>query len=791
MKKIIILISIILSHYAYSQNAVIKGKIFDGKSMETLPGVNISLDSTRGTVSDINGMFILELQPGKYQLTFSFIGYTRIKKNISVNKGENKFLNVQLNEESKLLNTVVVSGSAYEKKVEEEIVSIDVVKPYLIQNTNATDLSQAIERVPGVKVTDGQTSIRGGSGYSYGTGSRVQVIVDGQSYLSPDLGEVRWKFIPLDNIEQVEVIKGASSVLYGSSSMNGVINILTGWATSKPETQIKFYQGMYGSPKRNELAWWERESEEIHVPTFSGASFLHKQKFGNFDLVVGGVLSSHQSYLKDIDEYKAGINFKTRYRPKTLKGLTFGINGNILYERNMRFIFFKDADTSGYIPYPETNTHDRFLLVSICPYIQYFTPNNGRHILRLMFFNMTTFKSQKYNRYKETTPANLLTLSYQYQKKIRGNIVWTSGLDASYGWMKSNYYFYGVTPKTFFAGLYSQIEQKFGHLTIQAGLRDEIYGVTGIKGIDPIIYGDISYNTIAQTSKPTFRGGLNYKISRSTFFRASFGQAYRFPAISEVFLNATLGDNTIRIFPNTKLKPESGWNLEAGLKQEIKISNWRGYLDMALFWMEFKNYITYIFSKYGSGSNLIDFGFKADNVSRARITGLELSAVGEGMIGPVSIRIFGGYTFTYPGDLQSDTSQIKYNKYFENLWATIKGDSINLKSILPYRNRHMARLDIEAEYRNFGLGFSLNYNSQIQRVDDYYVLFSSIIKGINTYVDRYNKGALVLDGRISFNFKEKHKITFLVKNITNLEYADRPGMIGPPRSYTLQYMLNL
>lgn len=790
MRNLLLLILLSMSLITYSQKTFIKGKITDSKTSETIPGVNVTLDKDKGTVSDLAGNYLLEIPEGKVQLTFSFIGYSTVKRNINVDKGETRVLNIQLSEESKLLSTVVVSGSAYEKKLGEEIVSIDVVKPYLVKNTNATDISQALEHMPGVKITDGQTSIRGGSGYSYGTGSRVQVIVDGQSYLSPDLGDVRWKFVPLENIEQVEVIKGASSVLYGSASMNGVVNILTGWATSKPETQFKFYQGMYGSPKRNELAWWERESEEIHIPTLSGASFLHKQKFGNFDLVVNGVLSSHQSYLKEVDEYKAGMSFKTRYRDPKRSGLTYGMNGNIMYERNMRFIFFKDADTSGYIPYPGTTTHDRYLLISICPYVQYFTPKEGRHIARLMFFSMITYKSQKYNKYTETTPANMLTLAYQYQKKLRGNIIWTSGIDASYGWMKSNYFFYGVEPRTFFAGVYSQIEQKFGRLTIQTGLRDEIYGITNLKGINPAVYGEVTTNTIAQTSRPTFRGGLNYKISRSTFFRASFGEAYRFPAISEVFLNNSLG-GAIRIFPNTKIKPESGLNFETGIKQEIKVSKWRGYLDFALFWMEYKNYITYVFSKYGPGNELIDFGFKAENISRARIAGAEITAVGEGMIGPVSFRIVGGYTFTYPGDLQSDTSQIRYNKYFENLWATIKGDSINLKSILPYRNRNMARLDLEAEYKNIGLGFSLNYNSQIQRVDDYYILFNTLIKGINTYIDRYNKGALLLDGRLSYVFMGKHKVSFLIRNITNLEYSDRPGMIGPPRCYMLQYVLSL
>ena len=54
-------------------------------------------------------------------------------------------------------------------------MTIDVLKNYLVENANSTDLKDAIDKVPGVNIIDGQVSIRGGSGYSYGTGSRVQL----------------------------------------------------------------------------------------------------------------------------------------------------------------------------------------------------------------------------------------------------------------------------------------------------------------------------------------------------------------------------------------------------------------------------------------------------------------------------------------------------------------------------------------------------------------------------------------------------------------------------------------
>ena len=53
-----------------------------------------------------------------------------------------------------------------------------------------------------------------------------------------ETGEINWNTIPLENVEQVEVIKGASSVLYGSSALNGIINIRTARPGLTPKTRF-------------------------------------------------------------------------------------------------------------------------------------------------------------------------------------------------------------------------------------------------------------------------------------------------------------------------------------------------------------------------------------------------------------------------------------------------------------------------------------------------------------------------------------------------------------------------
>jgi iron complex outermembrane receptor protein len=73
---------------------------------------------------------------------------------------------------------------------------MEILKPSLIENTNTVSLEQAIERLPGVDIIDGQANIRNGSGWSYGAGSRVLVMVDDIPMLAADAGDAKWNYLP-------------------------------------------------------------------------------------------------------------------------------------------------------------------------------------------------------------------------------------------------------------------------------------------------------------------------------------------------------------------------------------------------------------------------------------------------------------------------------------------------------------------------------------------------------------------------------------------------------------------
>ena len=168
-----------------------------GKAGQPLPGVTIQYgcDSrgveTQGLMaSDMNGYFdnLLALTecPSTCWASFSFVGYE--PRQLSCTDIERKGGVVVLTSQTEALDAVVVTASISGSTVEEETVPVTVLKPYLAESANALDLKGLVSKTPGVSILDGQVSIRGGSGYSYGVGSRVQMLLDGMPLLSGDLG---------------------------------------------------------------------------------------------------------------------------------------------------------------------------------------------------------------------------------------------------------------------------------------------------------------------------------------------------------------------------------------------------------------------------------------------------------------------------------------------------------------------------------------------------------------------------------------------------------------------------
>jgi iron complex outermembrane receptor protein len=265
-KSIIILLLLAIFSASYSQKPlVIKGVISDSVSGEPLIGASISVDEKSGTISDAGGHYILLTEGGVISVICRYLGYQPFRQTVYAGSRDTIILSVKMVRSVTVLDEIVVSASRYEQKLSEVLVSLDIIKPERISNNSITSLDNIIAQTPGVEILDGQPGIRGGSGYSYGAGSRVLVLMDDLPILTGDVGDVKWDYLPVENIAQIEIIKGASSVLYGSSALNGVFNIRTAYPKSEPETRLSTFLGVYLDPGRSETVWWDKQ------PVWAGA----------------------------------------------------------------------------------------------------------------------------------------------------------------------------------------------------------------------------------------------------------------------------------------------------------------------------------------------------------------------------------------------------------------------------------------------------------------------------------------------------------------------------------------
>ncbi|MDP7567912.1 MAG: TonB-dependent receptor plug domain-containing protein, partial [Flavobacteriales bacterium] len=423
MRKIYTII--VLSLLIFEANAqTISGTIKDVNTNESLIGVNIILNNGNGTATDFDGNYQISGKEGEQQITFKYIGYEEVLKTISLNKNEVKNLDVVLVPSSEQLSTVVVSAGRFEQKIEEITVSMEVIKPSLIENKNTTDIQTAMDQIPGVNITDGQANIRGGSGWSFGAGTRVLVMVDDMPLISGDAGQVQWKLIATENINQVEVIKGASSALYGSSALNGVINIRTAFPSQKDidknkspgYTKVNMHFGLIDFAKRRSLNWNGMEKGELSRRSFKGIEFLQSMKLDNLDLSLGGNIFKDDGYRYGEITDRKRFNLNSTYKSKKIEGLSYGLNANFLFQSTGSAIIWNGYDQA-YIPLDSSVTTTSGDTYNIDPSITYLSGNN-RHSLKTRYLKVINDNSADGEDAGQDNESETYYADYQWQKNL-------------------------------------------------------------------------------------------------------------------------------------------------------------------------------------------------------------------------------------------------------------------------------------------------------------------------------------------------------------------------------------
>lgn len=208
------------------EDLLIKGQIKDdGKALSFV--TVISLPDRNITQSDEDGYFKLKSSTVQKELEIRALGYDVLRLELNPESYAESLI-IDLSSHRQIMEEVVVTGSASTYTRSEAPVLVDILQSASLKNSQSCSLAEGLSYLPGLRVesncqTCNYTQLRmNGLGGAYS-----QILIDGRALISPLSGLYGLEQIPSNMIEQIQVLRGGGSSLYGSSAVGGVVNVIT------------------------------------------------------------------------------------------------------------------------------------------------------------------------------------------------------------------------------------------------------------------------------------------------------------------------------------------------------------------------------------------------------------------------------------------------------------------------------------------------------------------------------------------------------------------------------------
>ena len=275
-RKNILAILIFMMASTAAQAQAISGKITDNKSHPVADAFIHVLNTNLSTVSNNQGAYSFEhIQPGKYSISVSAVGYSEVNENIVVTAANNSF-DLQLNDAAVQLDAVVVTAQKKEESLQNIPLSTTAISAKQVQQYQLWNSKELTAIVPNLYSNNSGdernvTSIRGIVTTSYDPA--VATYLDGVNQFSLDT-----YIAAFNDIERIEVLRGPQGTLYGRNAMGGVINIITKKPTNTTNGYAETSFGNYGLQRYNVGI----RTPLINNKLFFGASALFNKRNGYY-----------------------------------------------------------------------------------------------------------------------------------------------------------------------------------------------------------------------------------------------------------------------------------------------------------------------------------------------------------------------------------------------------------------------------------------------------------------------------------------------------------------------------
>ncbi|NDV78963.1 TonB-dependent receptor [Dysgonomonas sp. 511] len=564
-----------LTFPVFAQRTV-TGTVFDSNN-EVLPGVSVVLKGNNNiaTSSDVDGHYTLSLpnESKEYIIQVSFIGYIPQEQKLDLNRSDK--VDFFLKEQNVDLDMVVITGTRTPKLLKNTPIITKVITKSDIKKVDATHIGELLQsELPGIEFSYSMNQQVSLNMQGFG-GNSVLFLVDGERIAGETLDNIDYSRLNLDNVERVEIIKGAASTLYGSSAVGGVVNII-----SKPLTE----------------AWTANINSRF--------SAHNGQRHGGSVGFKAGQLSSTTNIQHTTED---GYKMKNDGAYKeVLGGRTWSFKENLQYTVNDRIkltgragYFFRERD-----PYLDNmkdkdspnNKRDR--------YRDFSGGLKGDYTINKKNSLELAYSFDQYDKSVYLVPTSKDTLNYRnVQHTVRG--LYSHSFDN-----KNNLIIGGDYMRDYL--MTYQFENNGSHRQYVA----DIFAQLDLNPLDKLsLITGLRYDYFSENSLKNFSTSIAvmYRIGNCSL-RGSYAGGFRAPSLKEMYMNFFMG-NLFNIYGNPELKPERSQNLSLSTEYTNSYYN----LSVTGYYNQFENRIT----------TVTDQGLKGmvyTNIENVDISGLDINA---------------------------------------------------------------------------------------------------------------------------------------------------------------------
>ena len=677
------------------------------------------------TYTDAAGRYrIADVPAGAIRLRASRIGYRGpVERTAVLTAGDSATLDFVLAPLAVALTQVTVVDKGPSRIVADAVTTVTVIDEESIARRAAVRVDEAIDRAPGVQLLNGQINIRGSTGYAQGINSRVLLLVDGVPANQGDRGGISWDLVPIDDIERVEIVKGAGSAQHGSAAVGGVVHLVTREIPAGWHGHVRATGSAFADPGHDE--WRFRDATGwrggLDVSSGYGSAVARGRVTG------GGYHSEgyREQDTRDFWHVAGRLDWDAHDSGRLQVGGSWAVDD---YQVPLGWCNLGECDTRGqdYQPFRIDTLERGATTRSQKGYASAAYAGRG---VRTDWLARASWVRTEFTDHRPSADDH--SLADRYGLELRGvsrpggSRTVTVGAEGALADVASDVF--GTHRQGEYAA-FGESQQQAGPVRVTLGARIDFLAVDG---------GSLTAVVSPRAAAVTQSGwGI---------WRASVGRGFRAATLAERFVSTdALG---IQVVPNPGLTYETAWSFEVGNTLAIGRD---ALLDAALFWTEASELIEPALFIDTTGAPRIQFR----NVTHARLAGLDATFT----MAPFTPNLKGtvAYMYLYARQLARDTVP---------------------EQPLAFRPRHLLTLSADYGVGPASVGADFRYSSRVERIE----LEELVAAG---YIDGRRVAASVLDLRAAYQ-QGPFTVRVLLANALNYAYNLVPETLAPVRTGTL------